>query len=89
MQFFAVRCCPKRSFAVLCYLLCGPLRSFVVYSHTAKSLYNRQEVQVHVHSGQVVGWTDATNFKLAVATNTGRRTCSPLATNTDEQFLLI
>jgi len=25
----------------------------------------------------------------AVATNTGRRTCSPLATNTGRQFLLI
>jgi len=26
---------------------------------------------------------------LAVAMNTGRCTCSPLATNTDRQFLLI
>jgi len=26
---------------------------------------------------------------MAVATNTGRRTCSPLATNTGRQFLLI
>jgi len=28
-------------------------------------------------------------MKKAVATNTGRRTCSPLATNTGRQFILI
>jgi len=29
-QFFAAPCCPKPSFAVLCY---APLRSFAVFSH--------------------------------------------------------
>jgi len=35
MQFVAVLCCPKQSFAVLCY---APLRSFAVFSHTVALL---------------------------------------------------